>query len=251
MRETGKRPMRAGDVGAWAPVPGLQTLERSLTFFAAEHRLCMKPVRLATNQALFSAGEACHSLYLLASGLVRVFDTLADGRRHITDFARPGDLLPMLDEGAYWQNAEAVVPSRAYAVSRQHFRELVERHPSLACQLNGMIRASLHAANRRQVLLGCLSALERVACFLIMAARHSAGRGGPGNTVELLMSRYDIADYLGLTVETVSRTLTRLKQHGQIRLPTPQEIEIVDKAGLMRLAGLPGIAGAAHRQHLS
>jgi cAMP-binding proteins - catabolite gene activator and regulatory subunit of cAMP-dependent protein kinases len=204
-------------------------------------------VRLDANQTLFTEGEERRSFFILTSGMLRALATLLDGRRQITDFILPGDLLCLADEDVYSHCAEAVIPSELIAVPTRDMDRAVQQHPGLARKMHAMTRGALRKARERQVLLGCLTASEKVASFLLLMSRHAIACGLPGNLLYLPMTRSDIADYLGLTVETVSRALTGLKKQGLIRLAAPQVIDLVDEGGLIRIAALPSVTRGMER----
>lgn len=199
-------------------------------------------VRLDANQTLFTEGEERRSVFILTSGMLRALTTLLDGRRQITDFVLPGDLLCLADDDVHSHCSEAVTPSELIAIPVRDLDRAVQQYPALARRVHEMTRNALRKARERQILLGCLTASEKVASFLLIVSRHAIANGLPGNLLHLPMTRSDIADYLGLTVETVSRALTGLKKQGLIRLTAPQMIDLVDEDGLARNAALPSVA---------
>jgi CRP/FNR family transcriptional regulator len=163
---------------------------------------------------------------------------LPDGRRQITGFLMPGDYLGLADDETYAQTAEAVVPSGLCSFSVRDMDRLMERYPRLRDRLHLMTRAALRQARETQMILGRLAPSEKVASFLLHMSSRAAACGRPESPVPLPMTRTDIADHLGLTIETVSRTFTKLKTQGLIRLPDPHSVEIVDRSRLSVVAGL-------------
>ncbi|MGO4572876.1 Crp/Fnr family transcriptional regulator [Microvirga sp. 2TAF3] len=202
-------------------------LERAMTF-----------IGLDANNTLVEEGEPRRRVYTLTSGMLRLSLALPDGRRQITGFLMPGDYLGLADDDTYAQTAEAVIPSGLCSFSVRDMDRLVERFPRLKDRLHLMTRAALRQARETQMILGRLAPSEKVASFLLIMSSRAVARGQPESPVHLPMTRTDIADYLGLTIETVSRTFTKLKTQGLIRLPDPHAVEIVDKERLSTVAGI-------------
>ncbi|MGO4707316.1 Crp/Fnr family transcriptional regulator [Microvirga sp. 2MCAF38] len=197
----------------------------------------MGSTKLDANQALFEEGDSRRRAYTLTSGMIRLSLALPDGRRQITGFLMPGDYLGLADEDTYLQTAEAVVPSVLCSFSVNEMDALMERYGHLKDRLYEMTRQALRQARESQMILGRLAPSEKVASFLLVMSARAAEHGLTDNPLHLPMTRTDIADYLGLTIETVSRTFTKLKTQGLIRLPEPHLVEIVDKRLLAAVAG--------------
>jgi CRP/FNR family transcriptional regulator len=156
---------------------------------------------------------------------------LADGRRQVTGFMHPGDFLGISIDDEHAFSVEAVEQAQLCWFPRNRFDDFVEDHGSVERELYRMAAHELAAAQRQLVLLGRKTALERLASFLLeLAARVD------GAVVRLPMSRSDIADYLGLTKETVSRVISALKRDRVIRLLALDRVEIVDRAALEQRA---------------
>lgn len=184
--------------------------------------------RFTRNAQIFAEGDAADYWYKVISGTVRMCKLLADGRRHITEFYFSGDSFGFDTMPQRLLTAEAVGDVIVMCYPRAATERLIDDQPRLARELNALMSRDLANAQFRMLLLGRMSATERVATFLLdMFERRDVTRA-----LDLPMSRYDIADYLGLTVETVSRVLTTLKRDGVIGIPTPQRIELLDRAAL-------------------
>lgn len=194
---------------------------------------------LGPNEILVEEGEERRFVYTLTSGMLRLTSTLADGRRQISGFLLPGDYLGLADDHTYSRTAEAVGDSRLCAFPVREMDRLIDIYPRLGERLHAMTRSALRAAQDSQFLLARLAPTERLASFLLLLSRRAEEHRQPPNPVLLPMTRNDIADYLGLTVETVSRSFTKLKSEGLIALPQPHIAEIRDRAKLAALAGLP------------
>lgn len=204
----------------------------------AELERAMSYVRLDPNDALVEEGEPRRRVYTLTSGMLRLSLALPDGRRQITGFLMPGDYLGLADDETYAQTAEAVVPSGLCSFSVSDMNRLEERFPRLRDRLHLMTRSALREARETQMILGRLAPSEKVASFLLIMSNRAVAHGRPASPIQLPMTRTDIADYLGLTIETVSRTFTKLKTQGLIRLPDPHSVEIADKGRLASVAGI-------------
>lgn len=165
-------------------------------------------------EEIFAEGEGCGLFYKVVSGTVRIVKLLSDGRRQIDAFHFAGDVFGLESGKRHRYTAEAVDKVVVVAYRRGSFGGLVQSDPAFGEQLMTAMVASLDRAHDHMVLLGRKTALEKMASFLvdIAARRFSVGQ------VELPMQRTDIADHLGLTIETVSRTLTQMAKIGLIRL---------------------------------
>jgi CRP-like cAMP-binding protein len=188
------------------------------------------PIVFDRNAEIFGEGEAADYVYKVASGAVRTYKVLNDGRRQINAFYLPGDIFGLeLGEEHTW-SAEAIVASNIVMVKRSLVLGLAERDVDLARQLWSMTAGELDKA-RRHALLLVKSAQERVAAFLLEMSQRLAD----ANLVELPMGRQDIGDYLGLTIETVSRTLTQLESAQTIELLASRSIVLRNRSVLSRL----------------
>jgi CRP/FNR family transcriptional regulator len=198
----------------------------------------MLATRLEANQTLVSEGESRRKVFTLTSGMLRLYTMLPDGRRQITAFLLPGDYLGLGDEATYDETAEAVVDSNLCGFPVAEMDRLMERHPRLQQRLNQMTRIALRQARDSQMILGRLAPVEKVASFLLVLSARAVEHSQAASPVRLAMTRTDIADYLGLTIETVSRSFTKLRVQGLIRLPDAHQVEIVDRRALAAVAGV-------------
>jgi CRP/FNR family transcriptional regulator len=190
--------------------------------------------RKAPGEVLFAEGDEADSIYEVVRGTVRLYKLLPDGRRLITGFLSAGHLLGLAPDGICVYTAEAITEVTLCRYKRAAFERLVDEVPGLAKRLLAVTSDELRAAQDRMLLLGRKSATEKVASFLLLMA--DQGDGQDAGEVAIPMTRSDIADYLGLTIETVSRTLSKLKQQGMIALPTATRIEIRDRDDLEAVA---------------
>jgi CRP/FNR family transcriptional regulator, nitrogen fixation regulation protein len=186
----------------------------------------------ARNAEICGENEPADYLYKIVSGTVRTSKILSDGRRQIGAFYFRGDIfgLEMGEEHAF--SAEAITDVKVLVIKRSAVVALAERDNDVARQLWELTGRELGRAQDHLLLL-VKTARERVVSFLLeMAARVPAD-----DAVDLPMSRQDIADYLGLTIETVSRTLTQLENSAAIELPSSRRIVLRNRVALGRLNG--------------
>ena len=183
------------------------------------------------NTEIFGENEPADYLYKVVSGSVRTYKILSDGRRQVGGFYLPGDLFGLEFADEHTLSAEAICDAKVLVVKRSALTALAGHDALVAQQLFNLTGRELRRVQDR-ILLLVKSAQERVASFLLeMAERVS------GNSIDLPMSRQDIADYLGLTIETVSRTLTQLEAEAAIALPTSRRVVLRNRSALSRMNG--------------
>jgi CRP/FNR family transcriptional regulator, nitrogen fixation regulation protein len=184
------------------------------------------------NTEIFGEDEPADYVYQVMSGSVRTYKVLSDGRRQIGAFYLPGDIFGLQFEDECPLSAEAMIDTTVLVVKRSAFNALASHNTSIAQEILALTSHELWRMQKR-ILLLIKSAQERVASFLLEMAE----RAPASNAIELPMSRQDIADYLGLTIETVSRTLTSLEAAATIELPTSRRVVLRNRNALMRLTG--------------
>ena len=175
-------------------------------------------VHFAACETVFAQEEMTTSFYNLLEGVMRLYKLLPDGRRQIVGFALPGDFLGLSASARHNLSADAIGPVVLCQFSKSSFARFGKDRPDLLRRINEMAVRELGQAQDHMVLLGRRSAEEKVATFLIGWRDRLARVAGPSQTVALPMSRQDIADFLGLTIETVSRTFTKLERDGVIEI---------------------------------
>jgi CRP/FNR family nitrogen fixation transcriptional regulator len=179
---------------------------------------------------IYGENEPAEYLYKVVSGAVRTYKILADGRRQIQSFQLPGDVFGFEFENVHTLSAEAIIESRVLVVKRSAIQALAARDNEVARELWSVTARELQRVQRHVTLL-IKNAQERVVSFLF----EMADRAATGNAVQLPMSRQDIADYLGVTIETVSRTLSSLETAAAIELPSSRHIVLRNHDALNRL----------------
>jgi len=234
------------------PVPGCSTLRDCLHCSVRHLAVCsaLSPdevqalERVTVSQplplgaTLARAGEPRQHVYTLTAGALRLVRTLADGRRQISGFVLPGDYLGLSGSDHHRHDIEAIAESRVCRVALPQMKDLRARYPHLERKLLQRACQALDDAADAALALGRLQPAEKLADFLLRLAAREARLGDPSMRVTLPMGRSDIADHLGLTMETVSRTFTKLRQQGLIALPHLNTVEILDEAALRELCGV-------------
>ncbi|MBT4019455.1 MAG: cyclic nucleotide-binding domain-containing protein [Alphaproteobacteria bacterium] len=202
----------------------------------------LEPVSLASGDVLFEEGAPATRSFNLIEGCLKLYKLLPDGRRLVTDFLYPGDFLGLADKDHYTCTAEAVGAATLCRFERSALDDLVQRQSCLEGHLLDRARAELADGRSQLLLLGHKTARERVASFILTQSARAVQRGLSASPVETPMRRVDIADHLGLTTETVSRTLTGLTADGMIGVEAGRRIIIRETDQLAALA-------AGHKFH--
>lgn len=186
-------------------------------------------------QCFAMEGDQGKFAYNVISGMVKLYKSLPDGRTQITGFLLPGDFLGLPSRDEYAYSAEAVVPTSLCRFPRAQLDALFVKFPDLEKRFLDIVKDELTAAQDHMLLLGRKSASERIACFLLGFSQRAHRLGWPIDPLLLPMHRIDIADYLGLTVETVSRTLSSLKKQGVVDIPRSEQIVLANRDRLEEL----------------
>lgn len=167
-------------------------------------------------------------LYKVLEGAIRAFTYTEDGRRQVNGFYFRGDTFGSAQSGHYRSSTEAI----SDCILIRHRRRNHKADPAFDKFVLEVALAEIRAAEQQILLLGRMSACSKVAAFLLyLAERFASDRMGSA-VITIPMTRYDIADFLGLSAESVSRCLTKLKQRGMIEMDTPDEVTLLDPGSL-------------------
>jgi CRP-like cAMP-binding protein len=199
---------------------------------AQSMRLMGAVMSFPRNTEIFGENEPADYVYRVVSGSVRTYKILNDGRRQIGGFYLPGDTFGLQFADEHTFSADAITDAKVLVVKRSALTMLAGRDAAIGRELFAVTGRELRRVQDR-VLLLVKSAQERVAGFLLEMAERACA----GNIVELPMSRQDIADYLGLTIETISRTLTGLENVAAIEVSTSRRIVLRNRSALNRMNG--------------
>jgi len=215
--------------------------EKGCRFFMEEacvHKADMDKVgvivKFARNDTIYAKGDEARHSYKVIEGAVRLSRIFVDGRRQIVNFFLPDESFGIELSGEYSSTAEAVGDVVALRCPRLCIAQLTQGDPDIGQKRLAMLSKSLAAAERHVAMLGHQSAKERVASFFL--ALEMQRRTEIEHTLELPLSRQDIADYLGLTIETTCRALSELKRLRIIEAPSRRRIVIRDLSALKALA---------------
>jgi CRP/FNR family transcriptional regulator len=213
----------------------------------AELARATRTMQVPAGTVLVAEGDPADQVFNLVAGCAKVSKMLPDGRQQIVGFLGRGDFVGLAIDRQYGYTVEAVTAVQACRFSRAAWGELLAGHPGVERRLRQAANHELAIAQEQMLALGRKTAVERLAGFLLqMQARANAGTGTGAGTVAdkaagehllLPMTRAEIADYLGLTIETISRTFTRLKRDQLIRLDGAARVQLLDATALREIAG--------------
>ena len=190
----------------------------------------------APHDPIIDEGEAAEFMFNVTSGTVRLYKLLPDGRRQITGFLSNGDFMGIALNDNYTCSAEAVDRVTVCRFARNKLETLLDKFPHLEKRMLGLASNELIQAQDQMMLLGRKTAKEKIVTFLLSLSRRQVEIGGVASPVALPMSRTDIADYLGLTTETVSRTFSLLKRDNAIRIEEGGMVSLPDLDALQEIA---------------
>lgn len=192
-----------------------------------------RTVGVDQGETLFVEGDPVTAVYNITRGIVRLSKMLPDGRRQITGFLFPGDFVGLGARTSYSYTAEAMTAACLCRFEKPRLDKLMREHREIEDQLLALMEKEVDLAQERMLLLGRKTAAEKVASFLVALSERFDG----AETFPVAMTRADIADYLGLTLETVSRTLSAFQRDGLISLERAHMIRLLDRARLEEVTG--------------
>jgi CRP/FNR family transcriptional regulator len=193
-------------------------------------------IEIEPHQPIIDEGEPADYLFNVTGGAVKLYKLLPDGRRQITGFLFEGDFLGIAMNEKYAYSAEALGHVTLCRFSRRKLEGLLDEFPKLEKRILGIASNELVQAQDQILLLGRKTAREKIVSFLLSLSDRAVKRGTDNTPISLPMGRADIADYLGLTTETVSRTITNLKRDSFIRLLQGGKVDLPDLGALRDLS---------------
>lgn len=197
--------------------------------------------QLKANAPLFAEGDCKSNAYKIESGAVMIYKILSDGMRQIVSFAFPGDIIGLEVGDEYTYDAQALATTRIRLLPAASLWRRAAADPVLTKELVECLSRDIAEARDHLLTVGRMCATSRIATLLLALVRRNERRGLDATNIFLPVRRSDMADFLCLSVETVSRSLTELKISHVIRLRGWRQIEVQDRATLERLA-----SGEAH-----
>jgi CRP/FNR family transcriptional regulator len=195
---------------------------------AAELSAMAEPVRFGKGETIYRANTPVDSLYNLVQGVAKTFRIVGSGGTHVTRFLFPGDVLGLGEQGHYVDTAETLVPCLAYGIPVKEFSALLDRSGSLAVRMACRLAHDLRETQHQSVIIARNDAPGRIVMFLELLGRADL-RQGPGGTSYLPMSRSEIAQFVGLTIEAVSRAFSKLEQQKILASVDRHHFHIVDR----------------------
>jgi CRP/FNR family transcriptional regulator, nitrogen fixation regulation protein len=191
-------------------------------------------IRVAGGETIVNEGDAVHHVYRVISGTVRLCKHTADGRRQIAAFRLAGEYFGLTEDGEYSSSAEAVSDVVLASYAQRQLDALAAQRPGIRTHVLRAVSQRMDELQDHIVMLGRRTAMERVAGLLLILAKRTGSEDD--DLFDVPVSRHDMADYLGLTIETVCRAISDLKRNGIIAAPKLHQFQLRDAAALSRLA---------------
>lgn len=213
------------------PIPQIPPSADQFSVVASYSGLVATEFSYKKDEEIYGEDEQADYVYQVVRGAVRTYKLLSDGRRQVGAFHLPGDVFGIEAGTTHRLSAEAIVETTVRLIKRSSLEATAETNAKVAHHLWTMTVADLKHAENHMLLLGRKTAMERVATFLLEMDKRLSSAGMMG----LPMSRRDIGDYLGLTIETVSRTLSQLNDEGILEFSGARQISLRNRH---RLAGM-------------
>ena len=230
-----------------AALPSLGLPSQALTL---ESLFATQPVdKFAAGEGVFWEGDAASDLFQIVEGCLRLYHILPDGRRAIMGFRLAGEMLGVSCQNIYSYSTEAISPVRLRRLGRARIQAVVGGAEHLQLLLLAKIFEEMEAAQRHIIVLGQLGAEERVAHFLVSEVRRIGTDQRRPMAVDLPMTRQDIADYLGLTIETICRVISKFKRNGLIALEGRHRVVLRRMGDLQELTGELEASGEPSETH--
>lgn len=207
-------------------------------------------VRFARGMQIYRAGDRADAVFNIVDGVVKTYHSSPDGAEHITAFLFAEDLLGLAERGHFVNSARAVTPVTAYRLPAAVLEGWLRRDAALDFHIICKLCHDLREAQRHAVIAGYRSALAKLAMFLQALESRQARAGEEPGALDLPMSRSDIAAYVGLSLEAVSRAFRTLAARGAISIGDKRHIRILDRAQLAAIAAVDGAPPRGRRRSL-
>lgn len=227
------RTLGAFGLVAGAALPRPEPLRSMAEVFRSMHAFGVRQA-FSRNEPIFIEGDVAQSVYKLSCGAIRLCRHTADGRRHIADFVLAGDTFGLTDVASHTFTAEALSEVTLTSYPKAQFNRLVASSADVRALLMTHLEDDLAIAQYHHFVLGSQNAKQRVVSFLMRLAARMDVRSA--ERIDLAMGRQDIADHLGLTIETVCRALATLKSEGMVTVPNAHQLILNDMKALREFA---------------
>ena len=212
----------------WASNPGRQLTAEEQALLAVISTI----VRFRRGERIYAEGDRADAVYNIITGVAKSYQTLPDGRQHIAGFLFAADVIGLAQNGVYVNSAEALTAATLYRIPTASLEARLRNYPDLDFQVISKLCYELREAQRHAMLLSAQQAITKVGLFLQMLETHQAARGDSSGEVYLQMTRRDIAAYVGMTPEAVTRSLRDLVHRGAITFRDRRHLQIIDRARL-------------------
>lgn len=189
-----------------------------------------------SKEYIYREGDCANNVYRVEAGHICIYRVLPDGRRQVIDFAYPGDVVGLGAMGEHASSAQATSRTLVRCLPVQALHDIIKRDARVGLRVYEALSHELLAARELLFTVSQRTAAERLAGFLLALSHRNARRGEDAKEIVLPMTRTDIADFLGLTIETVSRTFTKFRVDGMIDLEQCVLVTINDVGALMQVA---------------
>lgn len=194
--------------------------------------------KFTDKENIFLQNDPSTHLYNITEGNVKIYQLLDDGRIQIIGFLYPGDFFGTYKNNKYNYSAEAIGNLRVCVFDQRVLDKYMDQNPILAKELLNQTSYELTLAQDRMTVMGRLNAIEKISIFFINISNQRKRIGWQSNPISLSMARQDIADYLGLTIETVSREISKLKTSNIIKIISSKQLFINDIEKLKQISKL-------------
>jgi CRP-like cAMP-binding protein len=218
-------------------LPSLKGSEPLLTDRQREQlRQLSSRLRLPARMTVYEADSQARWLFLNAQGAVKSFRDLPSGKRRVAAFLFPGDIFGLAEDGRYVNSAQAITPVTLYRLPLDALTEVLRRDPELQLAFLCKVTHELRKSQRRAIAIGRRDAAGRLAMFLVMLRDHLGWPASDPDNIPLVMSRADIADFLALSAEAMSRASADLERRKLVQFEGRRLVRVIDRRGLDKLA---------------
>jgi CRP/FNR family transcriptional regulator len=231
-------------VDPWAPSAGKM---RQLLSDEERARLAVLAtiVRFNKGEEIYGEGQRANSVFNIITGVVKAYKIAADGSEHITAFLFPDDLFGLSEEGRHINSTKAITPVTAYRLPVSALRSRLSKEAGLEFHVICKLIHELRQTQRHAFLLARRNALSKVTMFLQLLEQLQAARGGRTTEIYLPMNRSDIGEYVGMSLEAVSRAFRGLTTRGIIKSRDRRHLKIMDRSTFDKIAGDTNTSSAA------
>jgi CRP/FNR family transcriptional regulator len=208
---------------------------RLLTDLQRQHLATLATrLHLPPRKIVYREGADATWVFFVAEGVVKAFRDLPSGKRRVTAFLVPGDIFGLAENGQYVNAVRTVTEATLFRIRTEELTDVLRRDPELGFQFLCKVTNDLRRAQRQTIVLGRRDARGRLAMFLGILEKHASGKSDP-DIIPVLMSRSDIADYLALSLEAVSRATRELATEGILRFEDRHTVRVTDRRRFQRL----------------